>query len=64
MWLVYAICRALFATLTAITVKKNVKSNLGTAIRTFVVLFFKEGINFKMFIASILITVETILMVV
>lgn len=41
MWIIYAIGSALFAALTAITAKigiANVESNLGTAIRTFVVL--------------------------
>lgn len=41
MWIIYAIGSALFAALTAITAKigiTNVESNLGTAIRTFVVL--------------------------
>jgi len=47
MWLVYAILSALFAALTAITAKigiTNVDSNLGTAIRTFVVLIIATGI--------------------
>lgn len=41
MWIIYATGSALFAALTAITAKigiTNVDSNLGTAIRTFVVL--------------------------
>lgn len=41
MWILYAIGSALFAALTAITAKigiVNIDSNLGTAIRTFVVL--------------------------
>ena len=47
MWLVYAILSALFAALTAITAKigiTNIDSNLGTAIRTFVVLIIATGI--------------------
>lgn len=47
MWLVYAILSALFAALTAITAKigiTNIDSNLGTAIRTFVVLIIVTGI--------------------
>lgn len=49
-WLLYAIGSALFATLTAITAKigiANVDSNLGTAIRTFVVLIIATGIVFS-----------------
>ena len=47
MWIFYAIGSALFAALTAITAKigiTNVESNLGTAIRTFVVLIIATGI--------------------
>ncbi len=47
MWILYAIGSALFAALTAITAKigiSNVESNLGTAIRTFVVLIIATGI--------------------
>ena len=47
MWIIYAIGSALFAALTAITAKigiTNVDSNLGTAIRTFVVLLIAIGI--------------------
>ncbi len=47
MWLLYATGSALFAALTAITAKigiTNVESNLGTAIRTFVVLILATGI--------------------
>lgn len=47
MWIVYAIGSALFAALTAITAKigiTNVESNLGTAIRTFIVLIIATGI--------------------
>ncbi len=47
MWILYAIGSALFAALTAITAKvgiSNVDSNLGTAIRTFVVLLIAAGI--------------------
>ncbi|MGN6714236.1 EamA family transporter [Anaerocolumna jejuensis] len=42
MWIVYALLSALFAALTSILAKtgmKNVNSNVGTAIRTIVVLF-------------------------
>lgn len=49
MWLIYAIGSALFAALTAITAKigiANVDSNLGTAIRTFVVFLITIGIVF------------------
>lgn len=49
MWILQAIGSALFAALTAITVKigiTNVDSNLGTAIRTFVVLIISIGIVF------------------
>ena len=49
-WLLYAIGSALFAALTAITAKNgiaNVDSNLGTAIRTFVVLIIATGIVFS-----------------
>ena len=49
-WLLYAIGSALFAALTAITAKigiANVDSNLGTAIRTFVVLIIATGIVFS-----------------
>lgn len=47
MWIVYAIGSALFAALTAITAKigiTNIDSNLGTAIRTFIVLIITIGI--------------------
>lgn len=50
MWLVYAIGSALFAALTAITAKIgiiNIDSNLGTAIRTFVVFLLALGIVFS-----------------
>ncbi len=50
MWILYAIGSALFAALTAITAKigiTNVDSNLGTAIRTFVVLIIATGIVFS-----------------
>lgn len=46
-WLVYAFLSALFAALTAILVKigaAHVDSNLATAIRTVVILFFSWGI--------------------
>lgn len=46
-WFVYAILSALFAALTAILAKigiKNVDSNLATAIRTIVIVFFAWGI--------------------
>ena len=49
-WLLYAIGSALFVALTAITAKigmANVDSNLGTAIRTFVVLIIATGIVFS-----------------
>lgn len=48
-WLVYALLSALFAALTAILAKigiKNVDSNLATAMRTVVILFFAWGIVF------------------
>lgn len=47
MWLIYAFLSAFFAALTAILAKigiKNVDSNLATAIRTVVILFFAWGI--------------------
>lgn len=46
-WLFYAILSAIFAALTAILAKigiKNVDSNLATAIRTVIILFFAWGI--------------------
>ncbi len=46
-WLVYALLSALFAALTAILAKigvQNIDSNLATAIRTVVILFFAWGI--------------------
>lgn len=46
-WLVYALLSALFAALTAILAKigiKNVDSNLATAVRTVVIIFFAWGI--------------------
>jgi transporter family protein len=46
-WLVFALLSAVFAALTAILAKigiKNVDSNLATAIRTVVILFFAWGI--------------------
>lgn len=46
-WLFYAFLSAIFAALTAILAKigiKNVDSNLATAIRTVVILFFAWGI--------------------
>ena len=49
MWILQAIGSALFAALTTITAKigiTNVDSNLGTAIRTFVVLIISIGIVF------------------
>ena len=49
-WLLYAIGSALFAALTAITANigiANVDSNLGTAIRNFVVLIIATGIVFS-----------------
>jgi len=48
-WLGYALLSAVFAALTAILAKigiKNVDSNLATAIRTVVILFFAWGIVF------------------
>lgn len=48
-WLGYAMLSAVFAALTAILAKigiKNVDSNLATAIRTVVILFFAWGIVF------------------
>lgn len=48
-WLAYALLSAVFAALTAILAKigiKNVDSNLATAIRTIVILFFAWGIVF------------------
>ncbi|MDF2542797.1 MAG: putative rane protein [Herbinix sp.] len=49
MWILYAFLSAVFAALTSILAKlgmKNVNSNLGTAIRTFVVLLMAWGIVF------------------
>lgn len=46
-WLVFAILSAIFAALTAILAKigiKNVDSNLATAVRTVIILFFAWGI--------------------
>ena len=46
-WLIYALLSAVFAALTAILAKigiKNIDSNLATAIRTVVILFFAWGI--------------------
>jgi len=46
-WLVYALFSAFFGALTAILAKigiKNVDSNLATAIRTIIILFFAWGI--------------------
>lgn len=46
-WFIFALLSALFAALTAILAKvgiKNVDSNLATAIRTVVILFFAWGI--------------------
>lgn len=46
-WLVYSLLSAFFAALTAILAKigiKNIDSNLATAIRTVVILFFAWGI--------------------
>jgi transporter family protein len=48
-WLMYALLSAVFAAFTAILAKigiKNVDSNLATAIRTIVILFFAWGIVF------------------
>lgn len=48
-WLAYALLSAVFAALTAILAKigiKDVDSNLATAIRTVVILFFAWGIVF------------------
>jgi len=48
-WLIYALLSAIFGALTAILAKigiKNVDSNLATAIRTVVILFFAWGIVF------------------
>lgn len=50
MWILYAMCSALFAALTAVTAKigiTNIDSNLGTAIRIFVVLIIATGIVFS-----------------
>lgn len=47
MWILYAMCSAIFAALTSITAKvgiTGVDSNLGTAIRTLVVLIIATGI--------------------
>ena len=49
MWIVYALLSAVFAACTSILAKigiANVDSNLGTAIRTFVVLIMSWGIVF------------------
>jgi len=48
-WLLFAVLSAFFAALTAILAKigiKNINSNLATAIRTVVILFFAWGIVF------------------
>ncbi|OGE19301.1 hypothetical protein A3J19_04295 [Candidatus Daviesbacteria bacterium RIFCSPLOWO2_02_FULL_41_8] len=48
-WFIFALLSALFAALTAILAKigiKNVDSNLATAIRTVIILFFAWGIVF------------------
>src|SRR5476649_1058244 len=48
-WLIYALISAFFAALTAILAKigiKDIDSNLATAIRTVVILFFAWGIVF------------------
>lgn len=48
-WIFYAVCSAVFASLTSILAKigiSNVESNLGTAIRTIVVLLMSWGIVF------------------
>ena len=48
-WFIYALLSAVFAALTAILAKigiKNVDSNLATAVRTVVILFFAWGIVF------------------
>ncbi len=48
-WLIYALLSAIFAALTAILAKigiRNIDSNLATAIRTVVILFFAWGIVF------------------
>ncbi len=48
-WLIFAFLSAIFAALTAILAKigiKNVDSNLATALRTVVILFFAWGIVF------------------
>ncbi|HYM65507.1 MAG TPA: EamA family transporter [Candidatus Sulfotelmatobacter sp.] len=48
-WIIYALLSAVFASLTAILAKigiKGVDSNLATAIRTIVILFFAWGIVF------------------
>ena len=50
MWILYPMSTALFAALTAVTAKigiTNIDSNLGTAIRTFVVLIIATGIVFS-----------------
>lgn len=49
MWIVYALLSAFFAAMTSVIAKigiKDVSSNLGTAIRTVVVLFMAWGIVF------------------
>ena len=50
MWILYPMSSALFAPLTAVTAKigiTNIDSNLGTAIRTFVLLIIATGIVFS-----------------
>ena len=50
MWILYPMSNALFAALTAVTAKigiTNIDSNLGTSIRTFVVLIIATGIVFS-----------------
>lgn len=49
-WIIYALLSAVFAAFTAILAKigvKNVDSNLATAIRTVVILFFAWGVVFR-----------------
>lgn len=50
MWILYPMSSALLAALTAVTAKigiTNIDSNLGTAIRTFVLLIIATGIVFS-----------------
>lgn len=60
-WLVFALLSAFFASLTAILAKigvKDVDSNLATAIRTIVILFFAWGIVFAQGLQSKILSIS------